>query len=152
VNGAHKLEGVYLPEALLARYDVRHPPVPTVNEDRFHLARPGPEAVIQRYVLHEHELIVAGPSLRSAIGPVRPRDLRWAVRALLRDWWMPMIADPTRLRSRLATLCCPNHMSHALHPGTRRHSNQNRCGAMGDGGAGWGVGCPDLACVALEAR
>jgi hypothetical protein len=93
---ASKLEGVYLPEELLPRYDARHPPLPKVNEGRFYLARPGPDAVIQRYTLREHETIVSGPSLRDAIYAVRPRDLRWAVRALLRQWWAPMIADPAR--------------------------------------------------------
>jgi hypothetical protein len=39
---ARRLEGVYVPLGMLRRYDPQHPPIPTINEGRFYLARQGP--------------------------------------------------------------------------------------------------------------
>ena len=64
---------------------------------------------IQRWLLREHGIAVAGPSLRDAIGPVGPGlRLRAAVVDILREWWLPMLADPDAplgLAVRLPLLC-----------------------------------------------
>lgn len=96
---AKKLEGNYIPLRALRVYIPDDPPRPTVNEGRFYLARHGNDWVIQRKVLRENHLAVAGPSLRSYIDPVPASDQRRAIRQILREWWVPMLADPARLRN-----------------------------------------------------
>ncbi len=95
---AVKLEGAYIPQRALRRYDPADPPYPFVNEGRFYLARPGSDWVIQRHVLREQGVVLAGPALHALIDPVGPDDLRQAVAAILREWWAPMLDDPARLR------------------------------------------------------
>lgn len=94
---ARKLEGTYLPQSALPRYDSDDPPRPTLNEGRFFMARQGSDWVIQRHVLRNQECIVAGPSLRRLIDPVSPDELRWAVKEILLSWWAQILADPVRL-------------------------------------------------------
>lgn len=96
---AKKLEGTYLPLSALPRYDPAGPAYPTLNESRFYLAPHGFDWIIQRHVLREHGVVVAGPPIKPWIDPVEPEDLRQAVIALLESWWTPMIVDPTRLQS-----------------------------------------------------
>jgi hypothetical protein len=95
-----KLEGLYMPLAELRRYRAQSPELPTVNERYFYLAKQGYDWVVQRHILREHEMIVAGPSIRAFIDPVSPREMSTAVCAIMRDWWAPMINDPTWLEGR----------------------------------------------------
>lgn len=97
---ALKLEGAYVPRGALRRYDAASAARPCVNEGRFYLAREEPDWIIQRHVLREQGVVVAGPPLAPLIDPVSPEDLRGAVRGYLREWWAPMLDDPVRLRSR----------------------------------------------------
>lgn len=96
---AAKLEGTYLPQAALRRYDPNDPPRPTVNEGHFYLARQGNDWVIQRHILREQGVAVLGPPLQGLIDPVLPDELREAVRGVLQEWWAPMLQDPVRLQS-----------------------------------------------------
>jgi len=95
---AAKLEGAYIPQRALRRYDPADPPYPFVNEGRFYLACQGSDWVIQRHVLREQGVVLAGPAPYTLIDPVGPDDLRQAVVGILRQWWAPMLDDPTRLR------------------------------------------------------
>ncbi len=95
---ASKLEGSYMPLAALRRFNPAAAPVPQVNERRFFLAPHGSDWVIQRYVLREFPVALAGHDLRDWIDPVQPDDLRRAVAGILCEWWAPMLDDPTRLR------------------------------------------------------
>lgn len=97
---AAKLEGAYVPQAALRRYDPEAPPCPHVNEGQFYMAGEESDWIIQRYVLREQGVVVAGPPVAPMIDPVSPADLRRAVRGYLEEWWRPMLADPARLRSR----------------------------------------------------
>jgi len=97
---ALKLEGAYVPRGALRRYDPASAPRPCVNEGRFYTVREEPDWIIQRHVLREQGVVVAGPPLAPLIDPVSPEDLRGAVRGYLREWWAPMLEDPARLRSR----------------------------------------------------
>lgn len=94
---AAKLEGSYIPQAALRRYNPTDPPRPTVNEGRFYLAPHAADWIIQRHILREHGVAVAGPPLRDLIDPVPAEDVRRAVRENLRDWWRPMLDNPARL-------------------------------------------------------
>jgi len=87
---AKKLEGTYLPQHALPRYDPDAAPCPSVNEGEFYLARHESDWIIQRYVLREYGVAVAGPPLHLLIEPVTPDDLRRAVQGILREWWQPM--------------------------------------------------------------
>lgn len=96
---ARKLEGVYMPQQDIWRHDDTAPPCPHINEGRFYLARYGSDWVLQRRILRESGVIVAGPPPDTLIAPVSDDDVRRAVAAFLREWWQPMLADPARLRS-----------------------------------------------------
>jgi hypothetical protein len=94
-----KLEGSYIPRPELRRYRPDGPEIPQTHEGRFYLARHGSDWIIQRHVLREHGVVVDGPPLRPLIDALRPAELRCAVRATLREWWAPMLADQARLQS-----------------------------------------------------
>jgi hypothetical protein len=97
---AAKLEGSYVPRRALRRFDPGAAPCPYINEGRFRVERHGSDWIIQRHTLRERGVVLAGPAPRTLIDPVQPDDLRWAVRAVLREWWSPMLRDPARLRGR----------------------------------------------------
>jgi len=94
---AQRLEGAYIPKAELRRHSPDYPPRPTVNEGHFYLAGEDADWVFHRYVLREHETIVAGPSIRALIDPIGSEGLREAARTLLQQWWQPMLHNPKRL-------------------------------------------------------
>ncbi len=96
---AKKLEGTYLPQAALRRYDPNDVARPSVNEGKFYLGSQGTDWVIQRHNLREQGVAVIGPPLQSLIDPVNPDDIRQAVQEFLREWWAPMLQNPVRLRS-----------------------------------------------------
>jgi len=96
---ATELEGSYIPRHSLRRYDpsrARHPHVERGGELRVELH--DSDWVIQRHVLRERGIVVAGPAIRPMIDPVQPDELRQAVRELLAGWWAAMLRDDTRLR------------------------------------------------------
>lgn len=93
-----KLEGAYVPQAIIRRHDSRHPPVPTLNEGRFYMAPLGSDWVIQRHVLREAGVRMAGPPPADLIDPVEPQALQTAVLDILAQWWQPMLDTPSRLR------------------------------------------------------
>jgi len=97
---APKLEGSYIPQQALRRYDPTAAPCPQVNEGRFYVARHGSDWVIQRHILRGQGVAVTGPALKPLIDPVQPDDLRRAVRGVLYEWWAPMLENPTRLHGR----------------------------------------------------
>jgi hypothetical protein len=95
---AGKLEGSYIPKREIKRHDPRNGPCPTVNEGRFYLDRPGSDWIIQRHIVREQGVILAGPDPKTLIDPVSAADLRRAVKGVLYEWWFPMLEDPTWLR------------------------------------------------------
>lgn len=99
---ARRLEGLYIPLALLPRYEREtaiHPCL-CCGGDFYREAQQDSDWIIQRHILREQALIVAGPPIRPWIEPVTPDDLRGAVRGFVRDWWAPMLDAPERLRDR----------------------------------------------------
>jgi predicted nucleotidyltransferase len=89
------LEGSYIPRQAIRR----HSPTPLVHP---HLERGGAfrleehhdDWIIQRHILVEHGVTVAGPPAASLIDPVGPAELRRAVLGI-RWWWARQLADPT---------------------------------------------------------
>jgi len=94
-----KLEGAYVPKAIIRRHDSQGPSLPTVNEGSFYMAPLGSDWVMQRKILRDNEFSVYGPSLRNLIEPVGSEELRAAVLGIIDTWWEPMLADPSRLQS-----------------------------------------------------
>ena len=118
-----RLEGAYVPKDLIRRHDPDGVPCPTVNEGRFYLGRLGIDWIIQRHIVRECGVIVAGPDPKDLIDPVSPDDIRLAVHGILQEWWFPMLDDPSWLRQygsnyhgfAVITMC---RAMHALEHGT----------------------------------
>lgn len=114
---AAKLEGSYLPKDLIRRHDPNGPPCPTVNEGGFLLDVRGSDWIIQRHVIRECGIVLAGPAPKSLIDFIPPEEIRQAVIGLLHEWWFPMLDDPAWLEERgseyhaYAVIC----MCRALH-------------------------------------
>ncbi len=101
IRWADRLDGVYMPQADLRRYDPARARLPYLGVGKsLVLAQQGYDWVIQRHVLREHGVVVAGPDLRPLIDPVTSAELQHAVRAVLDDWWAQQLADPAWLRPR----------------------------------------------------
>ena len=71
----------------------------------------GIDGIIQRSVLREQGIAIAGPAPRDLIDPVPPDDLRRASIGILHEWWQPQLQDQYRLLVReyqayaVLTLC-----------------------------------------------
>jgi hypothetical protein len=97
---ATRLEGDYIPQSALRRYDPAHARYPHLGMDgHFDVEQHGSAGVIQRHTIREQGVVVAGPAPQTLIDPVQPSDLRRAALAILREWWAPQLHDPTRLHS-----------------------------------------------------
>lgn len=95
-----KLEGSYLSQTAFRKYDASDATAwPTLNEKDLYLAAHESHWVIQRYIVREQGVILAGPAPKSLIDPVQPDDLRKAVIGYLNEWWLPMVTDSSRLQS-----------------------------------------------------
>lgn len=97
---ATRLEGDYIPQPVLRRYDPTHARYPHFGMDgHFDVEQHDSNGVIQRYTIREHGVVVAGPAPQTLIDPIQPNDLRRAALAILREWWSPQLHDPIRLHS-----------------------------------------------------
>lgn len=92
---ARELEGSYIPQHALRRYDPTHARHPHIERyGRLVLEQHDSDWVIQRYILREHGIVLAGPTPHSLISPVSPMELRQAVLGWLLVWWAPMLDNP----------------------------------------------------------
>lgn len=120
---AAKLEGAYVPKSLIRRHDPHGPAVPTVNEGAFYVAALGSDWIIQRHVIRECGVVLAGPNPKTLIDPLSPDDIRQSVLGVLREWWFPMLENPSWLAEHgsvyhayaVVSLC---RALHALRHGT----------------------------------
>jgi len=120
---AAKLEGSYIPKDHLRRYEKSGVAYPTVNERKFYVATHGSDWIIQRLIIREEGVILAGPDPKSMIDPVNPDDIRNAVTGILKEWWFPMLDEPSWLEKHevpyhayaILTMC---RALHALEHGT----------------------------------
>jgi hypothetical protein len=95
---AMELEGSYIPRRSLCRYypnDTHHPHIDR-GRGKLAIAQHDTDWVIQRYVLREHGVVVAGPDIRRMIDPISADELRQAVRDLL-WWWELQLSDTSRV-------------------------------------------------------
>jgi predicted nucleotidyltransferase len=96
---ASKLEGSYIPKRDIRRHNPHSTPCPTVNEGKFYLDQRGSDWIIQRHVIREQGIVLAGPDPKTLIDPVSPEDIRHAVKGVLQEWWFPMLEDPSWLKN-----------------------------------------------------
>jgi aminoglycoside adenylyltransferase-like protein/nucleotidyltransferase-like protein len=96
---ATELEGSYIPRNALRRYDPTHARHPHIDrgDSSLRIEQHYSDWVIQRHILREHGVIMAGPAPHTLIDPISPGELRRAVRELFHEWWAPMLHDSTRL-------------------------------------------------------
>lgn len=115
---ASELEGSYFPRHALRRYDPANALHPHIfrgrgeEGSRLFMMQHASDWIIQRHVLRAHGIVVAGPPPRSLVDPVRPHELRQAVRSLAPLWPAPLLDDPTPIRQHdgyhaytVVTLC-----------------------------------------------
>lgn len=120
---AGELEGAYVPQELIRRHDPNGAPCPTINEGKFYLAPLGSDWIIQRHVIREYGVVIEGPDPKTLIDYVSPADIRGAVMGVLREWWFPMLEDPSWLQDNhrgyhsyaILSMC---RALHALEHGT----------------------------------
>jgi predicted nucleotidyltransferase len=97
---ADVLEGSYIPAAALRRYDPAHADHPALRADgSFAVDHHASDWIIQRHVIRETGIALAGPLPTRLIDPVSPDALRQAARGILREWWLPQLTDHSRLIS-----------------------------------------------------
>ncbi len=98
---ADKLEGWYFDQDSLRRPAPDEPSQATIGADwPFGLGQPGPVWIIERHIVREYGLMVAGLSPCTLIEPIAPAMLRAATRCLLHDFWARQLDGPDWLRTR----------------------------------------------------
>jgi predicted nucleotidyltransferase len=88
---------------------------PHLSHERRSLEEHGADWVIQRLVLREHGVGIAGPAPREWIDPVTPSQLRAAIVALLGDFWAGHGSSDEFLRPRAYQVFAVQTMCRALH-------------------------------------
>lgn len=98
---AQRLDGSYIPRDALRRHDPAQACFPELDsfDETFGVAQHGSDWVIQRHVIREHGLALAGPPPQTLIDPVQPAELQQAVSDQLRGRWSRQLRGPTRLKS-----------------------------------------------------
>jgi len=96
---AKKLEGAYLSRKALLRYKPGRSKIPYLNGGKFFLTTEGIDWIINRHILRENGITVAGPPIRSLIAPVNQEEIRravvegiwteWRLKEDDRDWLKP---------------------------------------------------------------
>ena len=93
------LEGAFIPVSLIKCYGDTHSQQPSISTGgTFGLDRKGIEEPIQRWVLREKGITLAGPDPKTFISPVTSDELRTATLEVLNSWWKPMLDDTRRLQ------------------------------------------------------
>ena len=96
-----ELEVSYIPQPALRRHDPAQASYPRIERgEELRIVKYNSGNVIQRYLLREHGIALAGPSLQAWIDPVPPDDLRRDVTAIAQEWLVPLRDDPVSLRHR----------------------------------------------------
>jgi hypothetical protein len=92
---AKELEGCYIPQHSIRYYNPSQARYPLIERyGRLVVEQSGSDQVIQRHVLREHGIVLAGPALHTLIDPISPGELRQAVPDILQRWWAPMLTGP----------------------------------------------------------
>lgn len=117
---ARKFDGSYVPQQVFRRWTAHAVPCPFVEGDEFTVTTQG-SAVIQRHIIREHGVVVAGPSPQTLLDGVAAGELRTALRESLMQWWRSLLDDPCWVRQSrnqpfaILTMC---RMLYTLEHGT----------------------------------
>ncbi len=99
---ATQLEVSYIPRQAIRRQDpacAMHPHIDRGKGESLRLMRHDSDWVIQRYMLRERGITLAGPDPKTLIDPVSPNDLRQAMLDIM--WWpAQMLEEPARIKKR----------------------------------------------------
>ena len=90
-----ELEGCYIPQHSIRRYNPNQARYPLI-ERYGHLVveQHDSNQIIQRHILREHGIVLAGPALHTLINPISPKELRQAVLDVLTGWWARVLNNP----------------------------------------------------------
>jgi len=98
---AAKLEGSFLPLHVFEDFNPACTMYPTIGMGgRYGLDHKGIEHALQRFLLREDGIALAGPAPRSFIAPVSPDALKAETLDVLHGWWQAQLDNPVRLRRR----------------------------------------------------
>lgn len=100
---ATQLEVAYIPLQTLRRYDAETSVYPHLDRgkgERLQRKEHWSDCVVQRHVLRERGIALAGPHPATLIDPVSEDDLRQAMRELLSKWGESLLSDPSQLERR----------------------------------------------------
>ncbi|OGO18206.1 MAG: hypothetical protein A2Z15_07280 [Chloroflexi bacterium RBG_16_50_11] len=90
---AKKLEGTYLSPKAIFRFKPSKRRIPYLNEGKFFLTYQGIDWIINRHILRENGIVVAGPPIRPLIAPISSDEIRQAVVQGLIEDWMPRLDE-----------------------------------------------------------
>jgi predicted nucleotidyltransferase len=93
-----KLEGSYLSKKAVRRYRPEEVPHPHVWNKKFQVTRDESAWAIDRHILREHGVTVAGPPVKPLIDPVSPDELRNVIITGIRDEWVSKLNEPEWLK------------------------------------------------------
>ncbi|HEX7976401.1 MAG TPA: aminoglycoside adenylyltransferase domain-containing protein [Anaerolineales bacterium] len=119
---AAELEGSYIPQQALRRYDPASAWHPHIDRGSgvLKVMQHHSDWIIQRYSLREYGVVLAGPDPKTLIDPIEPADLRQAVLDT-RWWWEQQVQDTRQVASSgyqaytILTMC---RMLYTLEYGT----------------------------------
>lgn len=100
---AIQLEGSYISQRALRRYDPAHALHPNIERgrgERLKMVQHDDAWVIHRYILRERGMTLAGPVTQTLIDPVAPNDLRQAMLKILHGWAAQILDDPAQIKRR----------------------------------------------------
>ena len=113
---ANRLEVSYITRAGLRHFDPDNMRFPILHsEGTFDIAIHGSDWIIERHILREYGVLLFGPDPGELIDPVKPDDLRQAVRSTLRDWWALKLDDPSFIRDPEYQVFAVKTMCRALY-------------------------------------
>lgn len=113
---ATRLEGSYIPQAALRRYDPAHAHHPTIGVDwEFQIGLHKSNWIIERQIVREHGVVVWGPPPQTLIDPIPPHELRGAVCEHIANFWQTQLDGPTWLRPRDYQAFAVLSLCRALH-------------------------------------
>ncbi len=97
-----QLEVSYIPKRALCRYDPANALHPHIDRgsDEFFMMQHNESWIVQRYVLYERGIALAGPAPQTLIDLVSPDDLRQAMLVILDGWAAQILKEPARIKQR----------------------------------------------------
>jgi len=90
---AKKLEGTYLSKKALFCYKPSKRQIPYLNEGKFFLTQQSFDWIINRHILRENGIVVAGPPIRPLIAPISSHEIPQVVIQGLLENWTPRLDE-----------------------------------------------------------